>query len=70
MGLTYRLSVSLKPWFLAHEKKNILIYSQMRFQLYPSHIMIVIWFKSGKESIKWVSVGILEKVRLKLKLQA
>ena len=34
MGLTYILNVYLKPWFLAHEKKNVLIYSQMRFQLY------------------------------------
>ena len=31
--------------------KNILIYSQMRFQLYRTHIMTVIGLKSGKKSI-------------------
>ena len=58
MGLTYMLNVYLKPWFLAHGKKNILIYSQMRFQLYQAHIMTVIGLKSGKKSINWGSVGI------------
>ena len=63
MGLAYMLNVYLKPWFLAHEKKNILVCSQMRFQLYQLHIMIVIGLKSGKKSINWVSVGILENLR-------
>ena len=40
--------------------KNILIYSQMRFQLYLLHSLTAIGLKSGKESINWVSVGILE----------
>ena len=63
MGLIHRLNVYLKPWFLAHVKKNILIYSQMRFQLYQLQIMIVIRLTSGKKSINWLSVGILENIR-------
>ena len=39
--------------------KNVLIYSQMRFQLHQSHSLTAIGLKSGKKSIKWVSVGIL-----------
>ena len=35
-------------------KKNILIYSQMRFQ---PHSLTAIGLKSGKKSIKWVSVA-------------
>ena len=58
MSLTYTLNVYLKPWFLAHEKKNILIYYQMRFQLCQVHIMTVIGLKSGKKSINWGSMGI------------
>ena len=30
-----------------HMKKNLLIYSQMRFQLYQSYSITVIGFKSG-----------------------
>ena len=51
------LNVYLKPLFLAHEN-NILIYSQMRIQLYQAHIMTDIGRKSGKKSINWGSVGI------------
>ena len=40
--------------------KNILIYSQMRFQLYLLHSLTAIGLKIGKKSINWVSVGILE----------
>ena len=58
MGLTHMLNVYLKPWFLAHEKNNILIYSQMRFQLYQAHTVTVLGLKSGKMSINWRSVGI------------
>ena len=65
MGLTYMLNVYLKPWFLAHEKKNVLIYSQMRFQLYQVHIMTDIGLKSGNKSINLRDL----KVTLKLKLQ-
>ena len=44
-------------------KKNILIYSHVRFQLYQSHSMTAIGLKSGKKSINWVSVGILETLK-------
>ena len=44
-------------------KKNILIYSHMRFQRYQSHSMTAIGLKSGKKSINWVSVGILETLK-------
>ena len=37
-------------------KKNIIIYSQF----YQSYSLTAIGFKSGKKSINWVSVGILE----------
>ena len=63
MGLTYMLNVYLNSWFLAHGKRNILMYSQMRFQLYQVHILTVIGLKSGKKSINWVSVGILQTLR-------
>ena len=39
-------------------KKNILIYSHVRFQLYQSHSMTAIGLKSGKKSTNWVAVGI------------
>ena len=48
---------------LTYMKKTTLIYSQMRFQLYQSHIMILVGLKSGKKSINWVSVGIFENLR-------
>ena len=53
------LNVYLKPWFLAHGKKHINIPDEASDQ----HIMTVIGLKSGKKSINWVSMGILENVR-------
>ena len=44
-------------------KKNIIIYSQMRFQLYLSHCLTAIDLQSCKNSINWVSVGNLESLR-------
>ena len=41
-------------------KQNIIVYSQMRFQLYQSHRLTAIGTQSGKKSINWVSVGNLE----------
>ena len=41
----------VKALIFAYVKKNILIYSQMRFQFYQSHGMIVVGLKSGKKSI-------------------
>ena len=52
-------------------KRNIIIYSQIRFQLYQSHHLTAIGLQIGKKSIHWVSVGSLETlwwVTLKLKL--
>ena len=43
-------------------KKNT-IYSQMGFQLSHSHSLTAIGLKSGKKSINWVSVGIVETLR-------
>ena len=44
-------------------KKNIIIYSQMRFQLYHSHHLTALGFQFGKKSINWVSVANLETLR-------
>ena len=54
------LLISLGFW---HMQKMNILYSQMRFQLYRAHIMSVIGLKSGKKSINWVSVGVLETLR-------
>ena len=43
--------------------KNILIYSELGFQLYQSHSLIALGLKSGKKSMNWVSGGILEILR-------
>ena len=45
-------------------KQNIIIYFQMRLQLYQSHHLTTIGLQSGKKSINWVSVGNLETLRL------
>ena len=44
-------------------EKYIIIYFQMRFQLYQSHCLTAISLQSGKMSINWVSVGNLETFR-------
>ena len=44
-------------------KKNIFIYSQMRFQIYQSHCLTATGLKSGKKSMNLVSMGILEILR-------
>ena len=41
-------------------KKNIITYSQMRFQLYQLQSLKAIGLKNGKKSRYWASVGILE----------
>ena len=63
MGLTYRLNVYLKSWFLAHEKKE-------HINIFPDKISAIsvafydsYGLKSGKKSITLVSVGILENLR-------
>ena len=44
-------------------KQNIIIYSQMRFQLCQFHRLTAIGLQSDKQSLNWVSVGILETLR-------
>ena len=52
-------------------KKNIIMYSQMRFQLYQSHSLTVTGLKNGKKSKYWVSMGPFRDLNaaFKLKLQ-
>ena len=45
-------------------KKNIITYSQMRFQLYQLHSLTVTALKNDKKSKYWVSVGILDFIYL------
>ena len=52
-----------KACFLAHAKNEHIIFPDE-----ISHIMSVIGLKSGKKSIKWLSVGILD-LKETLKLQ-
>ena len=49
--------------FLTCKKNLLIIYSQMRFQLYQSHRLTAIGIQSDKKSINWVSVGNLETLR-------
>ena len=44
-------------------KQNIIIYSQMRFQLCQSHCLTAIGHQSDKKCINWVSMGNLETLR-------
>ena len=57
-GTHTQVKCRFKALYFGKCKNNILICSHKRFQLYESHIMTVIGFKSGKMSINWVSVGI------------
>ena len=50
----------LKAFIFGICKKNIIIYSQMGFQLYQPHNLTVTGLKNGKKSKYWVSVGLLE----------
>ena len=50
----------LKTFIFSTCKKNILIYSEMGFQLFQSHSLTVTELKSGKNSKYWVSAGLLE----------
>ena len=50
----------LKALIFGTFKKNIIMYSQLRFQLYQLHSLTVTGLKSGKISKYWVSVGLLE----------
>ena len=41
-------------------RKDIIMHSQMGFQLHQSHSLTVTGLKGGKKSKYWVSVGLLE----------
>ena len=50
----------LKAFIFGTCKKNIIIYSQMGFQLYQQHSLTVTGLKSDKKAKYRVSVGLLE----------
>ena len=50
----------LKAMIFGTCKNSKIMYSQMRFQLYQSHSLILTRLKSGKKSKYWVTVGLLE----------
>ena len=50
----------LKAFISGTCKNNIMIYSQMRFQLYQSHSLTVTGLKSGKKAKYRVSVGLVK----------
>ena len=55
-----QVKCQLKALIFGTCKKNIIMYSQMGFQIYQSHTLTVTGFKSDKESTYWVSVGLSE----------
>ena len=50
----------LKALIFGTCRKDIIMHSQMGFQLHQSHSLTVTGLKSGKKSKYWVSVGLLE----------
>ena len=50
----------LKALIFGTCEKDIIIHSQMGFQLNQSHSLTVTGLKGGKKSKYWVSVGLLE----------
>ena len=50
----------LKTLIFGTCKKDIIMLSQMGFQLHQSHSLTVTGLKGGKKSKYWVSVGLLE----------
>ena len=50
-------------------KKNIIMYSQMRFQLYQSHSLTVTGLKIGKKSKYWVFMGPSRDLNVAFKLK-
>ena len=60
----------LKALIFGTCRKDIIMHSQMGFQLHQSHSLTVTGLKGGKKSKYWVSVGLLEiSMTFKLKLQ-
>ena len=50
----------LKALIFGTYEKDIIMHSQMGFQLKQSHSLTVTGLKGGKKSKYWVSVGLLE----------
>ena len=50
----------LKALIFGTCRKDIIMHSQMGFQLHQSHSLTVTGLKGGKKSKYWVSVGLLE----------
>ena len=50
----------LKSLIFGTCRKDIIMHSQMGFQLHQSHSLTVTGLKGGKKSKYWVSVGLLE----------
>ena len=50
----------LKAFISGTSKNDIIIYSQMRFQLYQLHSLTVTGLKSGKKAKYRLAVGLLE----------
>ena len=50
----------LKALIFSTCRKDIIMHSQMGFQLHQSHSLTVTGLKGGKKSKYWVSVGLLE----------
>ena len=55
-----QLKCLLKALIFGTCEKDIIMHSQMGFQLHQSHSLTVTGLKGGKKSKYWVSVGLLE----------
>ena len=62
-GLYTQVKRLFKASIFLECKQNIIVYSQMRFQLYQSHRLTAIGLQSGIQSINWISVGTFETLR-------
>ena len=69
MVLIHRLDVYLKHWFMAHVK-NIITYSQMRYQLYQSHSLTATGLKSGKKVQIIASLSAFQRPQCDFKIKA
>ena len=59
-GAHTQVKCLLKTLIFGICKKDIIMHSQMGFQLHQSHSLTVTGLKGGKKSKYWVSVGLLE----------
>ena len=56
----FQVKCLLKALIFGVCEKDIIMHSQMGFQLNQSHSLTVTGLKGGKKSKYWVSVGLLE----------